>query len=223
MTQYASEFSKTNISTNGNLLTPDLAEALMDAGVAQIIVSIDGMTQEVYQQYRVGGQLTRALVALEIFRDLNIKRGNKVQILPQFIVFKHNQHQMADFSNYCKRLGLEPLFKAPYIRKGSKFENSNLPEFKRQHFKNKTTLRTAMQGCEAPRDSFTILLDGSVVICCHDYNKVTCFGNVFSQDILEIWNSEEYRKYRWDIISGTTPDFCLNFCQQYYLDQTSEF
>ena len=34
-----------------------------------------------------------------------------------------------------------------------------------------------MSSCPVPKDEFTILLDGSVVACCYDHNRQTCFGN----------------------------------------------
>ena len=57
---YASDFTKTNISTNGMLITPEIAEKLIQSGVTDIIVSIDGVSQGVYSRYRVGGRVENA-------------------------------------------------------------------------------------------------------------------------------------------------------------------
>ena len=58
-----------------------------------------------------------------------------------------------------------------------------------------------------------------MIICCHDYNKATCFGNIFETNVLDIWNNPEYRKFRWNILTGNAPDFCLNNCLSYFLEQ----
>ena len=48
---YASGFTKTNISTNGNQITEENAQKLIQSGVTDIIVSIDGVSQAVYENY----------------------------------------------------------------------------------------------------------------------------------------------------------------------------
>jgi ubiquinone/menaquinone biosynthesis C-methylase UbiE/MoaA/NifB/PqqE/SkfB family radical SAM enzyme len=220
--RYASAFARTNISTNGMSITAPLAEDLITSGVSDIIVSIDGFTQEIYAKYRVGGNLAKVLASLELLQKLNAKHGNRVNITPQFIVFKHNQHEMDGFQKYCRSLGLKAVFKAPYIRKSSCFQDSDKPEFVRTKYRDLKALREAMRSCTDPRSVFTILLDGSVVACCYDHNKQTCFGNIFESDVLDIWHSPRYSHFRRDIVIGDTPGFCIDNCLQYVLDDGDE-
>lgn len=216
--QYASTYTKTNISTNGLLLTPKKAKNLITSGVHDIIVSIDGVSHDVYQKYRVGGCVKRALKALEMLQHYNTEFGKQVNIIPQFIVFKHNQHEMEDFKRICDGLELIPVFKPPYIRHhNSQFSYSDHTQFKRPHYQDLPSLRNAMSECVTPKNVFTILLDGSVVVCCHDYNNVTCFGNLFEQDVMQIWNSSNYRQFREKIASGNAPKFCIDNCMTYFL------
>ncbi len=223
MIRYAAPFATTHISTNALMLDRESAERLIASGVSEILVSIDGATQEVYQIYRVGGNLQKAFVALKILQDLNVAHGGRVNLIPQFIVFKHNQHQMKQFEGICRALHLTPSFKAPYIRNGhSRLACADDPRYVRPHFPTVTAMRRAMAGCPNPRDVFTILLDGSVVACCHDYKRATCFGNIFDQDLLEIWNSPAYRQFRWDVITGNAPKFCITDCMSYFLERRDD-
>lgn len=217
--EYSSAFTKTNISTNGNCMTKEMAERLIASGVTDIIVSIDGFTQEVYQQYRVGGNSVKSLWALSILNEFNQRNGNKVKISPQFIVFRHNQHQIQAFAEFCKTLGLKPSFKAPYIRSDSRYENSDMQKYIRPSYPDIDLLKEAMaQNCKAPKDVFTILLDGTCVACCHDHNAETNYGNIFEQDVMEIWNSHLYRKDREGILTSNAPDYCINNCLNWTLD-----
>jgi MoaA/NifB/PqqE/SkfB family radical SAM enzyme/predicted SAM-dependent methyltransferase len=223
MIKYASTFTKTNISTNGIILDEYKAEELITSGVSEIIVSIDGVSQEVYEKYRVGGNVQQAWQSLYWLQQFNIKHGNKINISPQFIVFKHNQHEMLEFNKICSSIGLQPAFKSPYIRtKESNLEHSELPQFIRPRFPDIMSLRKAMIACPNALNVFTILFDGSVVICCHDYSGLTTFGNIFDQDVIEIWDDPSYRKFRWQIISSNAPDFCINNCMTYFLDETKD-
>ena len=54
----------TIVSTNAQAMTPELAQRLMEAGLNRIIVSIDGLSEESYGAYRVGGSLARSIEAL---------------------------------------------------------------------------------------------------------------------------------------------------------------
>jgi len=214
--RYASSFTATNISTNGMYLTESIAEDLITSGVSSIIVSIDGLTQDVYSAYRVGGDVKKAFAALETLQRYNLKHGNRVALTPQFIVFRHNQHEMEIFAAHCRSLGLEASFKSPYLRESSLLEYSDNQEYIRRHYSSDAEQKHAMRDCPDARFTFTILVDGSVVACCYDHNRATVFGNLFEQEVEEIWNSPRYRQFRWDMLTGNAPGFCTEQCLTYY-------
>jgi len=215
MIKIASEFSKTNISTNAILLNKNLAADLINSGVSEIIVSIDGMSQNVYEHYRVKGNLQKAILGFTYLVNYNARHGNKVQIIPQFIVFKHNMHEMPAFSELCKSLKLKPSFKAPYLRKNSILKSSGIPQFERYIAKDPQTRYNNMATCRDPKDVFTILLDGSAVPCCYDHDGSIIFGNIFKQSVQEIWLSEKYMEFRNALESGCPPSFCQQNCLLY--------
>jgi len=219
MIKYASQFCAVNISTNGTLLSKEKSEQLILSGVRDLIVSIDGVSQNIYEKYRVGGEVEKAFAALSDLVQFNIKYDAKVNIMPQFIVFKHNQDEIEDFKEICNSLGLTPTFKAPYIRTDdSNFQMSDFKEYQRHYYKTEESLKTAMMDCVNPKEVFTVNVDGTSIICCHDYDKFTDFGNLFENDVLEIWNSPIYRDYRWKILSGETPSFCMEKCMSYMME-----
>ncbi|MGV7224409.1 MAG: glycosyltransferase family protein [Nitrospinales bacterium] len=210
------------ISTNGLLLNEKTSQLLIDSGVSEVLVSIDGTTQEVYEKYRIGGNVEKALSSLMVLQETNLKRNDRVKITPQFIVFKHNQHEMRPFMEFCKSIGLSPFFKSPYIRNGSEFSDSDYPELRRKRYPDIQSLRHAMRGCRDPREVFTINMDGSVVVCCNDYDGTTVFGNIFRQSVKEIWNCEQSLKFRRAILRGNAPQFCIDNCMVYLPDQAKK-
>lgn len=212
MIRVASQFTKTNISTNANTLTPESAKKLILSGVSDIIVSIDGMTQGTYSQYRRGGDLTHALSMLDILVIQN--RDKTVQILPQFIVFSHNQHEMTSFEEHCAALGLFPIFKAPYIREDSSFSPSDIPQYNRAIAGDVQTRKQAMKSCPNS-DVCTILLDGSVVACCYDHNSEVVFGNILTESLNDIVANEKRVNFFHAMKQGCAPAFCINHCLAY--------
>ena len=219
MIRYASAFAKTNISTNGLNLTPELSEQLITSGVDTLIVSIDGATQQVYEKYRVGGDLEKALASLKLLAELNEKNGRKVSIIPQFIVFKHNQHEISEFNRICVSMNLTPSFKSPYIRAGSRFENPDDAEYVRKRYDTLEEMKSAMSECQDPKKVFTVLIDGTAVACCYDYEGKTAFGNILEQGVMEIWNSPAYLKFRYDLLNGKPHDYCINNCLMYCMKE----
>jgi MoaA/NifB/PqqE/SkfB family radical SAM enzyme len=214
---YASRFAKTCLSTNALLITPPIAKDLVGSGLTDLIVSIDGTTQEVYAKYRAGGNLEKAMAALRLLNDNNRRQGMKVRIQPQFVVFQHNQHQMGEFAAICRSLGLTPEFKAPYLQRNSQLVDSSLERYVRKKHAGLVELRRAMRQCQDAKNVCTILLDGSVVACCYDYNGVTTFGNIFEKGMMDIWNNPAYAAFRKSVRGGNPPPFCLDHCLMYGL------
>ena len=60
--KYASQKNiYTATSTNAHYLSPENAIKTIDSGLDRLIISIDGTTQDVYEQYRIGGSLQKVL------------------------------------------------------------------------------------------------------------------------------------------------------------------
>lgn len=65
--------------------------------------------------------------------------------------------------------------------------------------------------CNLPWYKLTLLPNGDVKPDC--VCEVIA-GNILKQDILEVWNGPVMRKYRENIISGKTKDFCADICNK---------
>jgi MoaA/NifB/PqqE/SkfB family radical SAM enzyme len=220
MVKYISKFSRLNISTNGQLVDDEIAEKLILSGVTDIIVSIDGVTQDIYEKYRVGGDVRKAFKALDLLCRYKEKNNANVNIIPQFVVFKHNEHQTKQFKDICESYGLTPNFKSPYINKNSYFERPTDHRFWRSQKTNYEQYCIDLaKECQDVRSVMTILLDGSVVPCCYDSQGELVFGNLFKQDVLEIWNSQKYYKFRYNIYCDRIPKFCIDNCLMFYYDK----
>jgi radical SAM protein with 4Fe4S-binding SPASM domain len=144
---------------------------------------------------------------------------SNIIIIPQFIVFKHNVHQMMDFDKYCKKIGVKADFKAPYLRGNSNLSESNISKYKRNRYRNESEWLNAMSDCDSAFTNMTILRDGTVVPCCCACNDEFEFGNILETEVATIWDSEEYRNFRWDLIHNNAPNYCKENCLAYFLKQ----
>ena len=100
----------TSTSTNAHFLTPETAQKTVESGLHKVIISIDGTTQETYQKYRVGGNLQKVIDGTKHLVEAKRNANSQTPyILWQFIVFKHNEHQISDVIKLGKELGVDEV------------------------------------------------------------------------------------------------------------------
>src|SRR5688572_22014557 len=120
----------TATSTNAHYLNDANARKTVESGLDRIIISIDGTTQETYQNYRVGGKLNKVL---EGTRNLvKWKKELKSQtpfIIFQFLVVKPNEHQIEEVKKLGKEIGVDDVwFKTAQVYDYVTDPNQLIPE-----------------------------------------------------------------------------------------------
>ena len=82
--------------------------AYVESGLDSMVLSIDGATQRVYEQFRRGGDLE--LVVENIRRLVEARRALKRRtpiLLWNFLVFEHNAHELRMAERLARRLGVD--------------------------------------------------------------------------------------------------------------------
>jgi hypothetical protein len=64
--------------------------------------------------------------------------------------------------------------------------------------------------CGKPYTTMTINYDGTVVLCCRDYDKHTVIGDANKESLTAIWYGDIYREVRARFKKKDFPDFCKN-------------
>lgn len=188
---------KIKFFTNASLLNCDKAEEIIRSGADEIKISIDGDSKETYNSIRVC--LNYEIVSKNIINliDLRKKSGaKKPTVKLNFVVRKDNFHEKSSFKKKWSRIVDSISFDKEHNWSG------------KNHFKQENEI---LHACLRPWNSFTILWDGRVALCCLDYDGETILGDINQQSIKEIWQSDKLRKIRSYHISQ---DFsCLPLCR----------
>src|SRR6187397_2105078 len=93
----------TATSSNAHYLTNAKAKATVESGLDRLIISIDGTTQDVYQQYRVGGKLDKVLEGARNIVKWKKELNSKTPfVFFQFLVVKPNEHQVDEVRQLAK-------------------------------------------------------------------------------------------------------------------------
>lgn len=206
-----------SISTNGHFVNEKNVDFVLDNAPNKLIFSVDGLDEESYQKYRVGGTFEQADSGLRsLIRRKKERRLRKPFVEFQFIVMKQNEHQMEQVRKYCKEVGVDKLvFKTMQI---SSYENALkfLPSNKkfRRYIVEKDTFKIKNEiknHCFALWRTSVITWDGRVVPCCFDKDAENEIGIVNGKSFSEVWNSNKYYKFRTKILSDRKSEpMCTN-------------
>lgn len=186
----------TMFSTNGQLLAQSI-DLIRNARPDHIIVSLDGLSDETYTKYRVGGKVQNVFDGLEKLSQLPIKERPYIEL--QFLVFSHNEHEIPELQKLKKKYRIDKItLKSAQIYKESQIDF--LPEnqkYSRYNISNgKIKLKkVAKNHCKRLIFGTVVCFDGRVVPCCFDKDAEHGFGNISNQSISEIRNSEKFRNF----------------------------
>ncbi len=206
-----------SISTNGHFVNEKNVDLVLDNAPDKLIFSVDGLDEESYQKYRVGGTFEQADSGLRLLISRKKERGIKKPFVEfQFIVMKQNEHQMEEVKKYCKEVGVDKLvFKTMQI---SSYENAVkfLPsnkKFRRYSLENNSfKIKYEIKNhCFALWRTSVITWDGRVVPCCFDKDAENEIGIVNGKSFSEVWKSEKYYGFRNRILSDRKSEpMCTN-------------
>lgn len=219
MVKYASDKKiYTATSTNAHYLTDENARRTIESGLDRLIISIDGTTQEVYEQYRVGGQLNKVIEgARNIVKWKKELKSTKPFVVFQFLVVQPNEHQIEDVKKLGKEIGVDDVwFKTAQIYDYENDPNNLIPTREEYSRYKKTPQGTRFKGkmqnqCWRLWHDPVITWDGLVAPCCFDKDAQYRMGNLRNESFRDIWKNGEYRAFRARILRGRKEiDICAN-------------
>ena len=191
---------KTSISTNGLALIADKSMALLDSKLGELSLCIDSLDKKTYDKIRIGSDYHIVMFNVMQFLQLAKENNNKtLKITIQLIKTEYNINETDKFKEFfnakCAGLNHEILIKEFSTFAGSVKDvgiNTAILRFK----------------CGKPFNTMTINWDGSVVLCCRDYNNLTVIDNVNNKSISDIWHGPEYILLREKFKNKDFPEFC---------------
>lgn len=209
MIRKTKEFATVDIATHGLFLDEPMAEAMAEADT--LSVSIDGIDQETYEKYRVGGKVDEAFRGLRLLIE---KCAHKVNWT--YVVFKDNEHQIPAAQKLADEFGANIGFKPPLFWDRSRMD-AQMPtddKYRRyQRVNGEWVLKSDPLKCREFWQTIYILPSGDVLTCCYDGNAEWPMGNVKQDSVLDVWNGAEYQKARAQHLSGTLNKTCASYCQ----------
>jgi radical SAM protein with 4Fe4S-binding SPASM domain len=219
MVQYAAQKGTyTATSTNAHYLKDEAARQTVESGLDRLIISIDGTSQDTYQSYRIGGDLSKVIEGTKNIIAWKRKlKSVTPHVIFQFLVVRPNEHQIPEVYRLAKELGVDEVkLKTAQIYD---FENgSDLIPVQEQYsryqklddgkFKIKNSLKN---NCWKMWHSCVITWDGKVLPCCFDKDAQYVMGDLTKNTFKEIWTGEKYQEFRSTLFrSRSEIEMCKN-------------
>jgi len=205
-------------STNGHFLNDANARRTVESGLDRLIISVDGATQEVYEQYRRGGKLETVLQgARNVVRWRRRLRARRPHLIFQFLVVKPNEHQIPDIYRLAREIGVDEVKLKTAQVYNYRHGNPLIPEQEqyaryRQRPDGAYELKYHLRNhCWKLWHACVITWNGQVVPCCFDKDAQHPLGDLKTQAFRDIWRSEAYRNFRRQLLRGRDQiDICRN-------------
>jgi radical SAM protein with 4Fe4S-binding SPASM domain len=208
----------TATSTNAHYISEKNVDQIIESGLKHMIVSMDGISQEVYQEYRVGGNLEKVQKGLSLILKRK-KEKNKPfpRIILQFLVTGKNEHQIPDLKIWAKNMGVDELqLKTAQIygfENGSELIPQN-PEYSRYipakngTWKLKKEIRNK---CWRMWQGAVLTWDGRMLPCCFDKDGQHVMGEIQNNEVNEIWRNASYNSFRKQLLNDRSQiEICKN-------------
>lgn len=172
----------TAISTNVSLLNEERSKALLEAGLDLIILSVDSLKKEVFENIRVRLVFEEVLENSLRFIELRDKMRPETQVWVRMISQEGNQGEWPEYQKFwADKLtdGTDRVY----------WHNINNWGGQLKGFKPISTSFEPKLPCVALWSLLVIFCNGDVPLCNVDFNNKYPTGNVLDHSIQELWQS----------------------------------
>jgi radical SAM protein with 4Fe4S-binding SPASM domain len=197
-----------SMSTNASLLTEDKTRALFDAGLDELMFSIDTVDKETYEKTRIGLKFDTAVKNIKMFFRLRdeLKPDTKIRVRGVFF-------EDPDKEEHKKHIGMWEDFwgrlKKPndriYLKRAHNWGNQKVWEDKLKKYD------WVYHPCVLPWSTLHITTMGIVPLCPQDYDAKMNIGDINENTIAEVWRNENWTRIRELHSTGSRNE--IRFCQ----------
>ena len=191
--KYAKEMGIIEIilNTNGLLLDGDLSREIIMAGLDQIIISVDGDSEETYTKIRKGGDFGKLVGNIEKFLEIrDTLKVSKPLVRLQLVKMDTNIHEVESFIKRWSNM-VDSITFQDYTNRGEGTERLT---------KDGNGLRkVGRRACPQIWQRIVVTWDGKVIMCCRDWDSKNVLGKLdYSEgrDLEYFWRGEKLQNIR---------------------------
>jgi len=184
---------KSYLSTNPALLTESRSKELVDSGLHELVLSLDGLTPDTSAAVR--GKAARNVLDAErkiawLVEYRHERQAKRPYLIMQFVRQQMNQHETREWlAKWTAAPGIDAVKVKSYVAWDGQDARINA-------LRISTSASPDAVVCDKPWTSVTILWDGRVVPCCFDYDGKCLLGDLREASLREIWRGARMQALR---------------------------
>ena len=213
--EYAHDKGVRLTATNGvnlNTVRETTLEALVKYGMYHMRCSIDGASQETYEQYRVRGDFDQVMANIDKINAYKKQYDSEYPMMTwQFVVFGHNEHEIAKARQMAQERGMEFETKLNWDESWSPVKDKEMVRIEmgigvasRSEYKEKYGEKYTQYICHQLWDQPKFNFDGTPWGCCYNYWQ-PFEGNAFEDNLDDLINSEKMQYARNMLLGDVEP------------------
>jgi radical SAM protein with 4Fe4S-binding SPASM domain len=177
--------------SNGSLITEELAQGMIDAGLDAINISVDASGKEVFESTRLNLDYDVVIRNVETLVRLRNAAGKRRPKLILSFVRQNNSVDEQQFIEHWRKVADKIHITDLHNWAGTLNATSdvNFP-------------------CYRMWQTFTVLWDGRVSLCCADFDGRHILGDLRTQTIAQVWNGPAYLEVRRQHLESGGPEIC---------------
>jgi MoaA/NifB/PqqE/SkfB family radical SAM enzyme len=187
---------RVDTTTNASLLTPALSDAIIDAGLDRINISVEGVNEDQYKcfsQYTINFQ--NFVDNIRYFYEHRKQCEMIVKINGDILTEREKQRFYEIFGDITDGIFIESIMDCwPTFEQKKVVVNSERGIYGQE-------IKEVMV-CPYPFYSFAINADGTYSLCFLDWRRTLTIGHVNNISVKECWNSNILNNYRKMFLSG---------------------
>lgn len=198
--------------SNGMLLSEEISNALIDSGLSSVEFSLDSTSPEINDYIRRNSKSSTVIDNIFKFIEINAAKNSPVEISISSTQFIPSS---AEFNPINTTPSVPVWLKNTFgpsmnykVFGAMQWPHFPSTEFSVRRFGDSSLNEIYNNNCDHVESKLTVRSDGTVVPCCYDLTSQIPLGNLITDSISQIWNSDAYNKLRKEISTSSPSGIC---------------
>lgn len=216
------------LTTNAQLITPEIAKEILEANPTRILIALDGVENEMYETTRKKGKFGKLLDNIRLLSKMKEELNSTTNIQLQIIIHKKTVSSVDRFEKLAKELGADSISTKPlFIWPDSTDEEI---KFLKENYLIKDNLDLSYYKLDengefiidwrepgyCPNTQNVHIGSGSEVIPCWYLLRDTFKTlRILDSNFYDVWFSDTYKNYRHEMEYGEISPYCKKCIGRY--------
>ncbi|PIN75798.1 hypothetical protein COV17_03575 [Candidatus Woesearchaeota archaeon CG10_big_fil_rev_8_21_14_0_10_36_11] len=183
------------ITTNGQVLDDNKIHKIIESRLDSIKFSIDSGAKESYESIRVNAKWDKLVENIQKLRKLRDEKKSTLGIFASFVIMKENYNDLLNYNNVFGKIVDQTLFNI-VSNQGSQVDDSSLPLEIDSKLKDIMLPKEKWAPCNLLWNRFIVNYDGTLTVCCVDFEAKLTYGDLNISTLKECWNNDKLKCLR---------------------------